>query len=87
MYLSNSDNNNAGWANDEYDRLLGEAVKEPDAQKRLRLLEKAESVLTQEAPIIPLFVLTNQYMFRDKVHGINLQPRNTVILKDVWVEK
>ena len=37
--------------------------------------------------LIPLFVLTNQYMFKDNVHGINQQPRNTVILKGVWVER
>ena len=86
MYLSNSDNNNAGWANAEYDKLLGDAAREIDAQKRLRLLEKAERILNSEVPIIPLFVLTNQYMFRDNVHGINLQPRNTTILKGMWAE-
>ena len=48
---------------------------------------EAEQVLIREAPIVPMFVLTNQYMFRENVHGINLQPRNTVIFKGVWVER
>jgi oligopeptide transport system substrate-binding protein len=87
MYLSNSDNNNCGWISAEYDRLCHDAAKEIDAQKRLRLLEKAEQILNREAPIVGLFVLTNQYMFRDNVHGINLQPRNTVIFKGVYVDK
>jgi len=87
MYLSNSDNNNAGWANPQYDQLVHDAAREVDPQKRLRLLEKAEQILNREVTIIPLYVMTNQYMFRDNVHGINLQPRTTVILKDAWVER
>src|SRR5205823_11338637 len=47
MYLSTSDNNNAGWENTEYDRLAHEAAQTLDAQKRLRLLEKAERLFLQ----------------------------------------
>ncbi len=87
LFLSNSDNNNGKWASATYDDLVHKSVKELDAQKRLRILEQAENIINTELPIIPLFVLTNQYMFRDNVHGINLQPRNTVIFKGVYVDR
>ena len=41
----------------------------------------------QEVPVIPLYYLTNQYLFRDDVKGINLNPRNMTMLKGVYVER
>jgi hypothetical protein len=33
-----------------------------------------------------LYYITNQYLFRDNVHGINLSPRNMTMFKGVWVD-
>jgi oligopeptide transport system substrate-binding protein len=85
MYQTHSDNNNSGWGNPEYDQLVQDAAREPDEQKRLRMIEKAESILLAETPIIPLYYITNQYLFRDNVKGINLNPRNMTMLKAVQV--
>src|SRR5439155_6538673 len=85
MYQTNSDNNNSGWSNAAYDKLVFDAAREADVQKRLRFLEKAESILLAEAPILPMYFLTNQYLFRDNVKGINLNPRNMTMLKAVHV--
>jgi oligopeptide transport system substrate-binding protein len=70
-----------------YDTLVFDAAREPDEQKRLRMIEKAESILLAETPIVPLYYLTNQYLFRDSVHGINLNPRNMTMLKAVYVAR
>ena len=43
-------------------------------------------MLDVEVPIIPLYYITNQYLFRDDVHGINVSPRNMTMLKGVWVD-
>jgi ABC-type oligopeptide transport system substrate-binding subunit len=87
MYQTHSDNNNSGWGSPEYDKLVQEATREPDEQKRLRMIEKAESILLAETPIEPLYYITNQYLFRDNVHGINLNPRNMTMLKAVHVDR
>jgi oligopeptide transport system substrate-binding protein len=84
-YKSTSENNDAGWVNVRYDALLEQANLEPDPTKRLRLFEEAEGILLEEAPIIPLYVLTNQFLMRDNVKGINLSPRNMTLLKAVEV--
>ena len=86
-YGSNSDNNDSAWVNKTYDDLLYQAAKEPDAARRMELLEQAEKLLNDEAAIIPLYHVTNQYLFRSNVHGINLNPRNTTIFKAVYVER
>ena len=86
-YRSTSVNNDSGWVNLEYDALLDQATKEADPQKRYRLLEKANRMLDVEVPIIPLYYITNQYLFRDNVHGINLNPRNMTMFKGVYVQR
>ena len=84
-YKSTSENNDSGWVNPRYDALLEQANLESDQTKRLRIFEEAEGILLDEAPIIPLYVLTNQFLFRDNVKGINLSPRNMTLLKAVEV--
>jgi len=84
-YKSTSENNDAGWVSERYDALLEKANLESDQTKRLRIFEEAEGILLDEAPIIPLYVLTNQFLFRDNVKGINLSPRNMTLFKAVEV--
>jgi oligopeptide transport system substrate-binding protein len=84
-YKSTSENNDSGWVNPRYDALLEQANLESDQTKRLRIFEEAEGILLDEAPIVPLYVMTNQFLFRDNVKGINLSPRNMTLLKAVEV--
>jgi oligopeptide transport system substrate-binding protein len=84
-YKSTSENNDAGWVNPRYDALLEQANLESDQTRRLRIFEEAEGILLDEAPIVPLYVLTNQFLFHDNVKGINLSPRNMTLLKAVEV--
>jgi len=86
-YLSTAVNNDSGWANKEFDALCDAATREPDPAKRYRLLERANRLIDVDLPIIPLYVLSNQYLFRDSVHGLNVNPRTTTMLKAVWVER
>jgi oligopeptide transport system substrate-binding protein len=82
-YLSNSDNNDSGWGNPQYDSLCAQATVEPDVEKRNQLLEQAETILLGEAPILPLYGYTNKYVFRDNVTGLYLNARNQVMFKAV----
>ncbi len=86
-YLSTSVNNDSGWVRPRYDQLVHAAAKEPDSQKRLRILEKAERMINEQLPIIPLYHLTNQELFRSNVKGINTNPRNMTMFKAVEVVK
>lgn len=72
-YLSDSDNNDSRWKRPEYDALLAEATREADPQKRLDLLSRAEAMLLEDAPILPLYQYTNSFVHRPDVTGI---PRN-----------
>ena len=80
-YLSDSDNNDSGWGNPQYDSLCAQAKVQPDVAKRTALLQQAETILLAEAPILPLYGYTNKYVFHDNVTGLYLNARNQVMFK------
>jgi len=86
-YLSNSVNNDSDWQNPQFDGLCAQATREADPVKRYHLLEQANRLIDVELPVIPLYYITNQYLFRDTVHGINQNPRNMTMFKGVYVER
>ncbi len=82
-YLSNSENNDAGWKSDKYDELCRQAAIEPDAGKRLSLLSRAEDCFLSEAPIIPLYTIVGAYLFHENVQGISMNARQMQIFQPV----
>jgi oligopeptide transport system substrate-binding protein len=86
-YLSTSVNNDSGWANAEFDALCDQATREADKAKRYALLGRANRLIDVELPVIPVYVLANQYLIRPGVHGINTSARATTMLKGVWVDR
>ena len=85
-YLSTSLQNDCAWASKRYDQLCFLATKEPDEGKRLRLLEGAERLLLEEAPIVPLYTYVNVWMHRDNVKGIHPNPKVLTMFKALKVE-
>ena len=69
LFTSTSGNNNTGWKNPAYDRLITAAAGEPDTQRRFELLRQAESILIAEAPITPVFFGARTYLIHPDVHG------------------
>jgi len=69
MFLSGGGNNQTGWTNKEYDRLLAEAGQTGDQEKRYELFQEAEAILLGEAPLIPIYHYTHPYLLRPSVQG------------------
>jgi oligopeptide transport system substrate-binding protein len=84
-FKSTSDDNECKWANAEYDRLCAQAQVETNIPRRLALLSRAENILLNEAPIIPLFTYVNAYLYRDNVQGIPLTPNAMQMFKSIRV--
>lgn len=62
--------NDAGWSNKEYDNLLKEAKSTMDPKERMAALHKAEEVLIDEMPILPVYFYTKPYMVKSNVTGV-----------------
>lgn len=58
------------WENSEYIRLLDQSSLEFNPSKRKEILEKAEALLMQEMPIIPLFFAAYTYVKFDNLFGV-----------------
>ena len=65
----NRGNNKTGWENEEYDRLIEQANSENSQEVRYALLGKAEKILIDEMPIIPLYTYVRSYQLSSDVKG------------------
>jgi oligopeptide transport system substrate-binding protein len=77
MFTSTNGNNNTGFANPEYDRLVAAAAKERDPAKRMKLLHGAEALLMDELPIVPIYFYITKNMWKPEVQGIYDNVRDT----------
>jgi oligopeptide transport system substrate-binding protein len=87
MFVTGGGNNQTGWGNPEYDKLIDSAQKERDPNKRLEYFQQAERILMDELPIIPLYYYVTTDMYGPYVHGIYGNMQNIHPLKEVWVDK
>lgn len=72
LMVTGGGNNNTNWGNKEYDRLILEAAaSEPDSQKRFELMAKAEKIMLDEAPILPLYFYVSHNMVKPEVQGFH----------------
>jgi oligopeptide transport system substrate-binding protein len=69
LFQTESGNNETGWANAEYDRFCHAAASTGDQAVRFAAFQKAEAVLMDEMPIIPIYVFTNPRLIQPCVKG------------------
>jgi oligopeptide transport system substrate-binding protein len=69
VWRSGSGDNFTGWSSPDYDALLFAAGRTPDAASRRALFRKAESLLLQAVPIIPIYYYTHVFLKQSSVQG------------------
>jgi oligopeptide transport system substrate-binding protein len=81
--LPNDAKNYCRWESARFNALLDESALETDLDRRLDILEKAESVLMDEMPIAPLFHWNFPLLIQSRVSGLTLDPLGVVSLENV----
>lgn len=71
VWQTGGGNNHAGWSSAEYDRLLHDASMADNESLRMKLLQAAESILLDDAPLIPLLFLPSKSLVHPSVKGWN----------------
>lgn len=61
MFLTNSTQNDTGWSNAEYDRLVKEAQQSGDQKLRIKNMREAEKILMNEMPVMPIYFYTKPF--------------------------
>lgn len=64
---STDGNNNTGWGSPEYDQLLDQSAREGDPKKRFEILHRAEEIMLEDMPILPVYWYTHYYLVRPEV--------------------
>jgi oligopeptide transport system substrate-binding protein len=86
MWVTDGANNQTGWSNKEYDSLLDQAASEADPEKRMQLFYRAEEILLDEVPIIPIYYQVAKNMVRPGVKGFTANPQDIHPLTEISVE-
>lgn len=75
------------FKNDNYDYLYENALKEVDLNKRHRLYQQMDSIVINNAPVIPLYYDQVIRFSRKNIHGLGINPINLLHLKRVSKSK
>ena len=69
MWTSDSGNNRARWGNKDYDKLMAESSVCLNKDSRFEVFKRAESLLVEQAPIIPLYYCTSMALLAPQLKG------------------
>ncbi|ATC64922.1 peptide ABC transporter substrate-binding protein [Nibricoccus aquaticus] len=69
IMLGDSGNNHTNWKNPEYDRVLLEARNTSDQAKRFENFQRAEQILSEDMPIIPIYFYVRNTLVLPEVKG------------------
>ena len=86
FYTKNNDSS-TGWHDPEFDRLLDEANRERDPQRRYEILARAELLMLLAQPVIPLQTASTNWIKKPFVKGLYPNPGTLHAWKFVYIER
>jgi oligopeptide transport system substrate-binding protein len=86
-FVTNGGNNNSGWSSKAYDDLLAEAARTADQKRRFDLMQRAEGILLEEAPLIPIYYYTRVYLKSPAVKNWRGNLLGYISFKDLYLEE
>ena len=87
IFTSGSGNNHTGWSNADYDGLIYQAARTSERTARYALLQRAEILLLEDAPIIPVFHYTTVRLVHSAVKGWHPTLLDHHPYKSLWLEE
>jgi oligopeptide transport system substrate-binding protein len=67
--VTDGGNNETGWSNAEYDRLIAEAARTPNPTRRFELFQQAEAIFLDELPMLPIYFYTRPTLIHPAVRN------------------
>lgn len=84
--VSDNGNNHSNWGNARYDALLREAALTQDPANRHQLFQRAEKILIDEMPVIPIYFYVRSTLIDEAVRGWHPNILDYHPYQDVWLE-
>jgi len=86
LFVTDGENNSTGFSNAEYDQLIADAAREPDETKRMHMLERAERILMDQLPIIPIYYYVSRNLVKPYVRGWYNNLQDIHPLNTIWID-
>lgn len=67
MWIKDGGNNNTGWHSPAFEELLTQAENTADPRRRLETLSRAEHLLLDDTPVLPIYFYATNYLIRPEV--------------------
>lgn len=89
LFHSRSQRNFFGYANSTVDDLLGQAQQERDLQRRVEFHRRAEQLIMDDAPIIPVLHYTYERLFQPYVRSVEVNGLGDpyIPLRKIWLDR
>ena len=87
IYQSMHGQNDSGYDNPSYDRLLEQVQSERIPSRRARLMREAERMLLVDQPILPLYTYVTKRLINPNVKGWESNIMDHHYSKDLWLSK
>ena len=84
LWTTGGGNNQTGWSNPEYDRLLRSALATKTETERMGVYQQLETILADEVPVIPIYFYSRVYALSPKVLNWTTNPLDNRAWK--WVD-
>jgi len=89
LFYSRSPRNFFGYANPAVDDLLLRARREGDMARRVELYRRAEELILEDAPVIPVWHYTYERLFQPYVRSVEVNGLGDpyIPLRKIWLER
>ncbi|MCL6634567.1 MAG: peptide ABC transporter substrate-binding protein [Peptococcaceae bacterium] len=74
LFVTSGGNNNTGWSNADYDKLIRKANSTGDQETRMEALHKAEKILMDEMPVLPVYFYTHPILIKEYLKDVIVPP-------------
>ncbi len=87
LWTSRSGNNYTGWSSSAYDQLIFQASHATEPEARRAFFQRAEALLLEESPVIPIYHYTHVFLLHPAVRGWHSNLLDRHPYKHVWLEE
>lgn len=86
LFITNGGNNETGWSNPAYDKLIKSAAAATNEKERFEYFQQAEKILNDEVPIIPIYTYVGNRLVSPSVKGWKNHLQDFWSYKDLYLE-
>ena len=88
LWLCGGGNNRTGWCNEEFDQLIMQvAPKANSHEERMAIFQRAESLLLDDMPVLPIYVYTTKHLINPAVKNFPHNILNQPSFKQIYLEE